>query len=83
MRTVLTHGRSLYKQNEDGAASSTNEGAEEELRQEIDLLRKEMEQVPLETVKWKTAAENAQRQLDALVDEKGLGKCSKTRMANG
>ena len=26
-------------------------------------------------MKWRAAAENAQAQLDALVDEKGLGKC--------
>lgn len=33
-------------------------------------------QVPLEVVKWRAAAENAQAQLDALVDEKGLGACA-------
>lgn len=31
--------------------------------------------MPLEVVKWRAAAENAQAQLDALVDEKGLGMC--------
>lgn len=63
---------SYYVQQEDGVLPPTTTN-EDELRQEIGLLRKEMDQVPLETVKWKTAAENAQLQLDALVDEKGLG----------
>lgn len=57
------------------AAGSAPSSAEAELRAEVDALRKEAEQVPLEVVKWRAAAENAQAQLDALVDEKGLGAC--------
>ena len=81
VRVKYQHDESHYNaasyamQQEDGDQAATFT-TEEGLRQEIDLLRKEMDQVPLETVKWKAAAENAQRQLDALVDEKGLGKCA-------
>ncbi|GAB5033314.1 kinesin-like protein kif15 [Nannochloropsis oceanica] len=56
------------------AASAAAGTTEEELRSEIEALRKEMEQVPAEAIKWRAAAENAQAQLDALLDEKqGLG----------
>ena len=56
------------------AATATAGTTEEELRCEIEALRKEIEQVPAEAIKWRAAAENAQAQLDALLDEKqGLG----------
>ena len=56
------------------ATAATVGTTEEELRSEIEALRKEMEQVPAEAIKWRAAAENAQAQLDALLDDKeGLG----------
>lgn len=64
--------RHLKKAADKGRAESKT--VEEDLRLEIETLRKEMSQVPVEAIKWRAAAENAQAQLDALLDEKeGLG----------
>ena len=63
----------LLKKGGGGAGAGGSSSTEEELRAEIEALRKELDQVPLESIKWRAAAENAQAQLDALLDEKGLG----------